>query len=227
MPNAQCELAGNFTRIPNDLINDRRLSAKARALLTYLLSKPVDWKLIAADCARALACCVRTVRKVIAECIGAGYLDHRRFRSGRTNWTWHAVSTKPQLRRPIQMRLPFMDTLKNGVARAAKTAENCLSAKFASGKNCLPYVRKNPPTQDGPKNPEGGFFGESVTPDRARADDCLALGAAITAHQPAVVEEGPRAIPLERLEQMKAEACAADPGNAFLHLLVNVIGSAR
>lgn len=37
---------GNFTQISNDIINDKRLGLKEKALMAYLLSKPDDWQFI-------------------------------------------------------------------------------------------------------------------------------------------------------------------------------------
>ena len=34
----------NFSVLPNDLMNDERLSADALGVLVYLLSKPTDWQ---------------------------------------------------------------------------------------------------------------------------------------------------------------------------------------
>ena len=36
----------NFTIIPNDLVNDERLTFEALGLLTYLLSQPDDWRVV-------------------------------------------------------------------------------------------------------------------------------------------------------------------------------------
>ncbi|ERM91922.1 hypothetical protein O163_08215 [Caldanaerobacter subterraneus subsp. yonseiensis KB-1] len=35
---------GNFTQISNDIINDKRLGLKEKAIIAYMLSKPDDWK---------------------------------------------------------------------------------------------------------------------------------------------------------------------------------------
>ena len=37
-------LAGNFTILSNAVINDERLSFRARGVLIWLLSKPDDWR---------------------------------------------------------------------------------------------------------------------------------------------------------------------------------------
>ena len=42
-------LTDNYTIVSNAIINDRRLSYKARGILLYLLSKPADWKCMIAN----------------------------------------------------------------------------------------------------------------------------------------------------------------------------------
>jgi hypothetical protein len=33
----------NYTQVPNDIINDKRLSLKAKGLYLFLVSKPDNW----------------------------------------------------------------------------------------------------------------------------------------------------------------------------------------
>ena len=37
------KLTSNFTIVPNEIVNDSRLSMKAKSIFLYLLSKPDDW----------------------------------------------------------------------------------------------------------------------------------------------------------------------------------------
>lgn len=68
-------LKSEFAQIPNALIEDRELSATARALFCYLAVKPDDWKFKMKDIADALLISIPTLRKVIAELSAIGWID--------------------------------------------------------------------------------------------------------------------------------------------------------
>ncbi len=68
-------LKSEFAQIPNALIEDRELSATARALFCYLAVKPDDWKFKMKDIADALLISIPTLRKVIAELSATGWID--------------------------------------------------------------------------------------------------------------------------------------------------------
>jgi hypothetical protein len=68
-------LKSEFAQIPNALIEDRELSATARALFCYLAVKPDDWKFKMKDIADALLISIPTLRKVIAELSVIGWID--------------------------------------------------------------------------------------------------------------------------------------------------------
>ena len=68
------------THIPNDALEDARLSLRARGLLAYFLSKPNDWNFNSAQVARMTRegrDAVRAAQRELAEC---GYLENRRER---------------------------------------------------------------------------------------------------------------------------------------------------
>lgn len=89
----------NFTVLDNAVLNDRRLSYRARGLLTYLLSKPVDWQTNAQDLSRQSPGEGRdAVRTALAELETVGYLVRRKYRDEKTQqwrseWT---VYEEPQ-----------------------------------------------------------------------------------------------------------------------------------
>jgi len=68
-------LKSEFAQIPNALIEDRELSATARALFCYLAVKPDDWTFKMKDIADALLISIPTLRKVIAELSATGWID--------------------------------------------------------------------------------------------------------------------------------------------------------
>lgn len=68
-------LKAEFAQIPNALIEDRTLSATARALFCYLAVKPDNWEFFMPDIADGLRISQDTLRKVIKELILAGWIE--------------------------------------------------------------------------------------------------------------------------------------------------------
>ena len=77
-----------FSIVDNKVIEDERLSFKARGLLIYMLSKPDDWKFHAEELAKHSSkeglSAVRTALKEIEKC---GYLRRKRERSPKGTFT--------------------------------------------------------------------------------------------------------------------------------------------
>jgi hypothetical protein len=65
---------GSFTVVRNALVNDTRLSLEAIGLLTWLLSKPDNWKVIQSHIAAVFDLGRDKVRKIVNELIQCGYL---------------------------------------------------------------------------------------------------------------------------------------------------------
>lgn len=68
-------LRSEFSQIPNALIEDRTLSATARALFCYLAVKPDSWEFYMRDIAKALQISAPTLRKIVVELHEAGWID--------------------------------------------------------------------------------------------------------------------------------------------------------
>ena len=64
----------NFTIISNDVINDQRLSFKARGLLIYLLSKPDAWRTTTAHLASVSPNGIDAVKTGMKELQQVGYI---------------------------------------------------------------------------------------------------------------------------------------------------------
>jgi hypothetical protein len=86
--------AGGYTRVPNDVLNDDRLSSSDLGLLCYLLGKPPSWwvsiKAIAASGrfgAHGKVCAALQRLRIL------GYAHLQRFGDGRTEWT---ITAKPE-----------------------------------------------------------------------------------------------------------------------------------
>lgn len=66
---------GNFTILPNNIVNDERLSVEAIGVLAYLLSRPPNWKIRHAQLRKACRVGRQKLQRIIRELIQAGYLD--------------------------------------------------------------------------------------------------------------------------------------------------------
>lgn len=90
------ELEDNFTRLPNEIVNQRNLSFKAKGILWYLLSKPEDWKTYIKEVANNGKDGVKSIRSGIKELIDAGYVVRTTERDNGviTDWVYY-VYDKP------------------------------------------------------------------------------------------------------------------------------------
>ena len=84
--------ADQFTIITNAVVNDRRLSFRARGILIYLLSKPVDWRTRSESIAAQSDKDGRdSVRSAMREMEAFGYLVRNRVQDDRGRW--HTIQT--------------------------------------------------------------------------------------------------------------------------------------
>ena len=75
-------LKENFTVLPNALLNDAALSGEGLALMVYLLSKPVNWKLAVADIGKRFSWGRDKTYKVIGHLMAVGYIVKEEHRNG-------------------------------------------------------------------------------------------------------------------------------------------------
>ncbi len=79
--------AAHFTTLSNDLIEDSRLSFKARGLLVYLLSRPDDWQTDAHRISRIGPDGRSAILAGLKELEVAGYLKRTRAQDERGRWS--------------------------------------------------------------------------------------------------------------------------------------------
>ncbi len=82
MPIYRMEHKEKYFVLSNHVVNDETISFKAKGILAYLLSKPVDWKVIQEDIANHSTDGKASVRAGIKELMDAGYISRRQTRSG-------------------------------------------------------------------------------------------------------------------------------------------------
>ncbi|MQB72828.1 primosomal replication protein N [Lactobacillus reuteri] len=115
-----------FLVVDNKIIEDKRLSFKARGLLIYMLSKPDDWKFWTSELVkRSAKDGISSIRTALKELETAGYLIRKRERSSKGTFTsqdWILTDKptfQPQVEKPHvdkpQVEKPHVDnhTLPN------------------------------------------------------------------------------------------------------------------
>ena len=86
-----------FTQVANEMLNDSKLSFKAKGIYAYLYSKPEGWDFainrIARDCAEGRT----AVDSGIKELEGCGLLTRKRLKNGRVDYKLHSQMQKKPL----------------------------------------------------------------------------------------------------------------------------------
>ena len=87
----------NYSVVHNDLIEDKRISFKARGLLIYLLSKPDHWRTTAAYLASVSPDGIHAVRTGLQELELYGYVKRLKKQNASGQWaTQTVVFDQPQ-----------------------------------------------------------------------------------------------------------------------------------
>ena len=72
-----------YTKLPNAVANDDKLSARALGVLCYILTKPPNWRVIPAQLGSRFGMSYNVALTVLRELIGAGYVKRELLRDGR------------------------------------------------------------------------------------------------------------------------------------------------
>ena len=87
------DVKGNFTIVPNGLINNTELSAKAKGLYLYLASKPNTWKFYMDEIKTNFTDGISAIKSGIKELEEFGYLTRKRVYDHESKrivgWEWH------------------------------------------------------------------------------------------------------------------------------------------
>ena len=124
MPIYRTALTSNFTQIDNSIICSS-IPLESKAILLYLLSKPVNWQPKAHDLQKQLGLTAYKVRKGLRWLCSAGYAAYIRLKSGHTIWqifskpnlqhpeeTAHSPVLMPRINHPDMDNQPVLETLK-------------------------------------------------------------------------------------------------------------------
>lgn len=71
---------GNFVQVHKKLVDDNNLTANAKAILIYMLSKNDNWQFYELDITKHFSDNVKIVRKGIKELIDKKYIDRNKLR---------------------------------------------------------------------------------------------------------------------------------------------------
>jgi len=97
-----------YTIVDNTVLEDPRLSFKAKGLLAYILSKPDHWRTNRDHLASVGKDGVAAVRSAMTELEKAGYVVRRRVRGTSGQWDWHTIVHEvPVTKDPETARTPL------------------------------------------------------------------------------------------------------------------------
>ena len=70
-----------YVMVNKQFVNDKKLSAKAKGILLYLLSKPDDWKVYQKDIVNHMDDGRTAIKNGIEELVDQGYIERKKARS--------------------------------------------------------------------------------------------------------------------------------------------------
>jgi hypothetical protein len=79
---------GQYAALPNALLRETGLTFQARGLLAYLLSLPEDWEVRFSSLLKQSPARRTALRRMIKECIAAGYMKRERVKAGGGRFQW-------------------------------------------------------------------------------------------------------------------------------------------
>jgi len=85
-----------YTVIDNTSINDKRISAKAKGILLYLISKPDNWYVTLPNLVSSFTDGTRSIRTGIKELIKFGYISRSHYRSDNGQFVFYEYSVFEQ-----------------------------------------------------------------------------------------------------------------------------------
>ncbi len=150
-----------FVMVSNTVLNDNRLSLKAKGVLCYLLSKPPDWRPLIADICAHCRDGERAIQSALKELSKFGYakLVKEQVEKGRWEGSQWVIYESPSTAENAVLRDSEKRVLKIPIRSTSKTKEIVLS-------------------EDLPKDVEGlaPLTRESVIQDNERLISALLIG---------------------------------------------------
>lgn len=92
MIHRQPRITTNFTVVPNQILNDGRISFRAKGLLVYILSKPDHWRTTTSHLATIGPDGRQAIQTMMRELEHAGYVVRRRYQDPSTGqWRYDTL----------------------------------------------------------------------------------------------------------------------------------------
>ena len=92
MIHRQPRITTNFTVVPNQILNDGRISFRAKGLLVFILSKPDHWRTTTSHLASIGPDGRQAIQSMMRELEQAGYVVRRRYQDPATGqWRYDVL----------------------------------------------------------------------------------------------------------------------------------------
>jgi hypothetical protein len=110
MSTVRVEKNKNYTTINNTVLNDTRLTWKAKGLAAFLLSKPDDWKIVREHLIKQADDGETAVRSALQELEECGYLTRTRHQNEEGKFEWEQVlhesplHNRPKKKKPSEAK---------------------------------------------------------------------------------------------------------------------------
>lgn len=114
-----------FVMVDKEWVNNPDISAKAKGVLLYLVSKPDDWTVYEADISNHMKDGIKAIRSAVRELMEYGYIHRKRVRNdcGHFQGYEYFVSENPYCD-PIFTEVPFSDIRKRHTTNTERTNGN-------------------------------------------------------------------------------------------------------
>lgn len=151
MKNWDNKLTGNFTTVPNVIVTDREMSAKAKGVLLYLASRPNDWQFYMEEICSNFTDGITAIKSAVKELEKNGYLTRERMFDSKTGqlrgykWTLHMKETH-QAENPTAGKPSGRETLPHTNTDLTKT--ELTNTDLTKKKGSSVFVEKAKQLQD-------------------------------------------------------------------------------
>lgn len=110
-----------FTQVANGVLNDKRISAKAKGLYAYLYSKPDGWDFAVSRIMLDMSDGRDSIQEGLRELERFGFLTRQRQPSGRVTYMVHFPPIYPNTENPVMAEEPNTEKPTNGKSHSGKT----------------------------------------------------------------------------------------------------------
>lgn len=142
----------NFTTVSNTLICNPHLSARAKGVLIYLLSRPADWDVYASEIERHFTDGIKSIYSILSELEEKGYIerDQSREESGRFSKNEWKVYSSLEYKKALQTNTSTVnpETVNREAVNREEHTTNTNSTNTDSTNNILHILGGKPPLKE-------------------------------------------------------------------------------